>query len=408
MIPAIIFSTFIAVCTIIAALWLSEFRRAPDETIPATIHPILPAIGVVLIITIPAFGYFFSIGVAIVFILGMIASSIIEYFAKKIHAENSKHSLFPLCALACSILVYSLLWTIAGTGTALVALATGALTISFLTRATNELQPFLVTTVGVLGAHFFYAGSERAVGFTLALLAVGCASTLISIFVATHYAWKTPQQMFHGACIAFFLFGLTTTSWLLEFKPLMMVACVGVGLVCAIACTRIHKPWIPLACIFVGLSAGYSLAEFYGIIIVLLAFYALIGNIRLLKFTEHRVSIDIFLLLTIFILFVHSITVAGRSILFELNDPYILAGILMSGALMYVSASQREKPLMLIAPVVLTCISIALFQKTHGVVVLCGMLFGLVVRDIFERTITPLIQTYLFIGMLLVAVVFRP
>ncbi len=307
---------------------------------------------------------------------------------------KESRSLNGLLALAYSVLVLSMLQLITSDPLILIVLLTCATIAAWFQK--NEsltLRALLIAAIGVLSATYFYGGSQRAAIFPITLLAIGCAATLISIFIATHYSWKKPLHMFNVASVAFFILAAASAAWIIPFRPLLILGCVAVGLACAHLCVRVSGTWARIAITIVALIGGYWIVEVYGIIIVFVSFSALLGNTTLLPSSrEHIKIIDDFLLITLFLLVIRSIASAGRSILFEVNDPFLLAGILLSilfvwgyraGApWLYISA--RRAWLVLLAPIIFSASCILIFGKIHGLIVLVGALMGLILRTLIS------------------------
>lgn len=371
---------------------------------------------------------FISASSAIAFIAGIAAHLILEYCTHRISstdAPNQLNDLFVLCGSIIGVSVFRLLST---DTPSIIAFGTGVAVISFIafviTRSSSpHTRALLVAAVGVLGALYFYAGSERVALFPLALLSVGAAGTLVSIFAATQYSWKTPRQILVVSQIIFLLLSTTVALWLVSFRPIFYIACVALGVACTQLRLRNHGAWVQTTLALAALAGGFFIAQSFGVVVVLVALAAQAGNTALLH--EHKqftALTDFFAILVIFLLFIQSIAVAGRSVLFELGDAYVLIGILLSTLIVWsyslqspqLFAAPRKALLLLLSPTALSLLSILLFGKVHGLIVVCSILFGLIIHTLFiDRSdknlpeFNTLIQVYALTGMLFMPVLFR-
>lgn len=385
---------FLATISIIFSLRLSEYSKTRVSELLSFLRLFQPLWPI-------ATGIFFALIIltslysAIGFLAGIfifIAGSFVE---QKINSEKTNSALFTLFAISLSVLGLSIMRLITLDVAMLITLFAGALLLAWYKKVefinSELLRSLLFASIGVLGAHYFYAGSERAAHFILLLIVLGCAGMLLSIFAATHYGQSKPKQMFHVAAISYLLIASAAAGWIIPFRPINIAICILFGVVGAVVCVRNNKIWARNALLVAIMLSGYFVAEFYGAIIAFISFSALIPSTSLLPNTKTHIKIVTdFLFLLLIPIFIHGIATSGKSILFEIGNPFLLSGILLSllviwgyqSFMSHPNYSDKRSWLIIPAPLFLGLASVILFKENNGVILLTGVFVGLILQEL--------------------------
>lgn len=385
---------FLATISIIFSLRLAEHPKTSFSALTDFVKTFLPLWPVALIIFI-ILAIITSLYSAIGFLAGILLFIVGSFVERNINAEKTNSALFSLFSASFSALGISLVRTITPNATALIALFAGALLLAWYKKiefANSELlRNLFLICVGILGAHYFYAGSELAVQFILLLLTLGCTGMLLSIFAATHYGQHKPKQMFRIASISYLIIAGAAAGWIIPFRPLNIAFCVLLGAAATLVCVQNNKTWIRNTLLVVTLLSSYFVAEFYGAIVALISFAALIPSTSLLSNTKTHIKIVTdFLFVLLIPVFIHSISASGRSVLFEIGNLFLLSGIVLSllvtwgykAFLSHPAYSEKRSWIVILVPFLLGLIGVVLFKESSGVILLTGVFIGLVLQEL--------------------------
>lgn len=250
----------------------------------------------------------------------------------------------------------------------------------------NERTHFFILCASALAsallmAIFFYSGSARAVQFPFALALAAAAAYVGAPVIARHMSavmWPAFTNLIDVSLFALLAYPLALLI-AGDFSPHLLWLCVVVGIVCAR--WRPHTPVAHTALSTIAaVLLGFSFGDFYGVGIVLVSMCAS----RALDARTHGIDGRLvgLLLVVLFIIFIGSIAHTGRSILFELGDPYVIIGLLASTVVQrYLNTHTITRETIgaaLLAPPLL----IIIFGKNHGIVLLGALLIGLVIATI--------------------------
>ncbi len=385
---------FLATISIIFSLRLSECSKTPVSELLSFLRLFQPLWPI-------ATGIFFALIIlsslysAIGFLAGIFIFIVGSFIEQKINSEKTNSALFTLFATSFSVLGLSTVRLITTDVTTLITLFAGALLLAWYKKVefinSEILRSILFASIGVLGAHYFYAGSGLAAQFILLLIALGCTGMLLSIFAATHYAQSKPKQMFHIAAISYLIIASAAAGWIIPFRPINIVVCILLGAIGAVVCVRSNKIWTRNTLLIAIMLSSYFVAEFYGAIIALISFSALIPSTSLLPNTKTHIKIVTdFLFLLLIPIFIHGVATSGKSILFEIGNPFLLSGILLSllviwGYQYFMSHQNYTNKwswLIIPAPLFLGLASVVLFKENNGVILLAGVFVGLVLQEL--------------------------
>jgi len=383
---------FLATISIIFSLRLSERQKTSFPVFVSFVKSYQPLWPITLGLTI-SFSVLLSLYSAIGFLAGILIFIVASFVELIINNDKTNPALFNLFAASLSILSISLLRLVSLTTPTLISFFAGALLVAWYKKTEYDdshiLRNILIACVGVLGANYFYAGSENAAQFLLLLIALGCASMLVSIFAATNYGQSKPKQMFIVATIAYAVIAAATAAWIIPFRPINVTICIAVGLVATHVCLRFDKPWIKFGILAVTLLSSYFIAEFYGATAALISLSALTPNSSLLpNIKNHTVVISNYIFALLIPLFIHSVSTAGHSMLFEIGNPFLLSGILLSTLIIWGHETFMTHPIytekrswvIMLLPIIIGVIGIILFKENSGILLLTGALIGLVLR----------------------------
>lgn len=385
---------FLATISIIFSLRLSDRPKMSLSAVVSFVknyHSFWPiAVGACILLTIMA-----SLYSAIGFLAGVLIFIIALFAELHINSDKTNAALFNLFAASFSVLGISIMRLTTPAVLPTVSLFAGALIVAWYKKIefadSAMLRSILITCVGAIGANYFYAGSDLAAQFLLLLIVLGCTGMLISIFAATNYGQSKPKQMFAVAAISYAIIATATAAWVIPFRPINIAVCIILGAIATYICVRFDKPWIKLSVLIATILASYFIAEFYGAIVALISLSALIPSASLLpNFKTHAATVADFVFILLIPIFIHSISTAGRSILFEIGNPFLLSGILLSllfvwgykTFLSHPSYSEKRSWIILLAPFLVGLISVILFKENSGVILLAGVFIGLVLREI--------------------------
>lgn len=408
----VVFTLISAVLSVFVAIYLSDRAAASKTELYANLEHykfIIP----VLTFFVLSFSFLHSMYSGAALFAGFLLFIFAEHLRRIINAAHNNAALFNLGIGALSLACVSLIRLATAEVFVFIAFLLGTLLASHFKPddqpENNISQSAVISTLGILGAAYFYTGSDSAAFFPLLLSAAGAGSMLISIFVATYYSWKKPIQMLSVASASFLIFSAAATTKIILFNPHFIVICIALGVIAAHASYRCKTTWSTTALIATILLLSYRAAEFYGVIIAFTSFAALQPNFLLLpkndayeKITKH-LSIIILTLLTI-----RSVAMVGRSVLFEIGDPYLLSGILCGLVLTKLFSEHRAKlheshtyqQIVFIIPLVVITLSSIVLGKIHGIVlsvgVLIGILFVLLISSDDDSALTRL-RNYLLI-----------
>lgn len=385
----VVFTLISAVLSVFVAVYLSDRSAAPKSAIYANLGHYTTIIPVLTFFVL-SFSFLGSIYSGIALLGGFLLYIGAEHLRRMIDASNNNSALFNLAALAISVLCVALMRL--GTSEALVFIAffLGVLLASHFkptAEPENSIADWIaVSVIGILGATYFYTGSDSAAFFPLLLLAAGSASMLLSIFVATYYSWKKPAQMLSVASVSFVVFSAAATTKIILFNPQFIAICIAIGVAVAHISYRIKTVWAELTLTIAALLFGYLVGEFYGIIVVFISFAALKPNFLLLpKNILYEKITGNLLLIILTLLTIRSVAMSGRSVLFEIGDPYLLSGALLGILLTKLFSTHASKlqdarlyeQLVLLIPAAMIVAATLLFGKIHGTVLSIGALAGI-------------------------------
>lgn len=385
---------FLATISLISSILLSERSKTSFSEILSHLkqfQPLWPTVSALCI----ALTVLTSLYSAFGFLAGILIFIISSLVESKINAEKTNAALFTLFTSSFSVLSLSVAWFISPNTTTLITLFAGTLLFAWYKKIefvnSEILRGTLFASLGILGAHYFYGGSQIATQFILLLLALGCAGMVISIFAATHYGQSTPKQMFHIAGTTFFVAACATAGWIIPFKPMNIAVCILLGAIATFICVRTNKTWVRNTILITTLLSSYFVAEFYGIIVAFISFGALSPNTSLLSNAKtHIKTIIDYLFILLIPIFIHSIAASGKSLLFEIGNPFLIGGILLSLLVIWSyrsfisSHAYSNKRLLLIIPLsfLIGLVSIILFKENNGAILLTGILVGLILQEI--------------------------
>lgn len=326
---------------------------------------------------------------AIGFLAGLCIFIVGSFVEHTLNADKTNAALINLFAATFGALGIYTTHAVTPSTTVLIAFFAGALIAAWHKKIaladSSLLKNLLIVCASVLGAQYFYAGSERAVQFSFLLTILGSAAMLVSIFAATHYGQHRPKQMFYIAAISYTLFAGAVAGWIIPFRPLSIALCVLLGVAATTLSVLFDKPWIKHVAIAALIVSSYFVAEFYGVVVALISCAALAPSAALLPTNKMHAKIATdFLLILLIPIFIHSIATTGRSILFEVGNPFLLAGILISSLLVWAHHSYNEKYawLPLLTPLVIGILSVVLFGENSGTILLTGVFIGLILHEV--------------------------
>ena len=385
----VVFTLISAVLSVFVAIYLSDRARASQDALFANLRHytfIIP----VLTFFVLSFSFLSSIYSGIALLAGFLLFICAEHVRRIINAADNNPGLFNLAIVSLSILSAGFIRLLTSEVLVFIAFLLGALLASHFkpdTQSENTASDSITISItGLLGAAYFYTGSDSAAFFPLLIIAAGAASMLVSIFVATYYSWKKPMHMLIVASVSFLVFSAAATTKIILFNPQFIAICIAIGVAAAHASYRLKTMWAELALTISALLLGYSAAEFYGIIIVLTSFVALKPNFLLLpKNNLYEKTSNNLLLLVLTLLTIRSVAMSGRSMLFELGDPYLLSGALFGILLTKLFSTHKLKlreahsyqQIILLTPAAILAAASLLFGKIHGIILSIGTLAGI-------------------------------
>lgn len=385
---------FLATISVIFSIHLSDRPKTSFIDFIAFIKSYVSlwpiAVAATLIITVLT-----SLYSAIGFLAGLCVFIVGSFVEHLLSADNTNTPLVNLFTAALGVLGVYAVHGATPEATILIAFFTGALIAAWhkktMFEASSLLRNLLLICIGVLGAQYFYAGSELAIQFSFLLTILGSAAMLVSIFTATHYGQHRPKQMLYVAAISYAIFASATAGWIIPFRPMSVALCILLGVATTLLSVLLDRPWVKHATLAVLILASYYVAEFYGVVVALMSYAALAPSVALLPSNKpHKKITTDFLLILLIPIFIHSIATAGRSILFEIGNPFLLAGILVSALFVwghhvlmsYHQHNEKYVWVTLLIPLIVGVLNIILFGENNGTILLSGIFVGLILREI--------------------------
>ncbi|OGH62073.1 MAG: hypothetical protein A2848_03160 [Candidatus Magasanikbacteria bacterium RIFCSPHIGHO2_01_FULL_50_8] len=271
---------------------------------------------------------------------------------------------------------------------------------------------FVALISAALLAIFLYSGSARAIQFPFFLVLISIAVTPIARFIVL----KKPMIIAHRDLLdagVFVVLALPITFWIAaDFSPLLLWLCVALGAATLLALERSTLPHRHTLALIVCVLLGYEFGNTYGIGVVLISMFAL-THIRQAT-DESSDAITRLTLVVLFTVFINSIAFAGRSVLFELGDPYVIAGLLLSivawKKIFTTTLSMKRGTLIALC---VPPLFIVLFGKNHGTVLLGALIVGLIIALIaghekYTDHSTRATQIFSVIALLGVSIILVP
>ncbi|MDQ5931792.1 MAG: hypothetical protein QG607_494 [Patescibacteria group bacterium] len=385
---------FLATISVIFSIRLSEHPKTSITDFMTFIKSYVSlwpiAVASTLIITVLT-----SLYSAIGFLAGLCVFIIGSFVEHVLSADSTNTPLVNLFTAAVGVLGVYAVHGATPKATVLIAFFAGSLIAAWHKKTMFEnsslLRNLLLICIGVLGAQYFYAGSELAIQFSFLLTILGSAAMLVSVFAATHYGQHRPKQMLYTAAISYAIFASATAGWIIPFRPMGVALCIILGIATTLLSVLLDKQWIRHTTLAVLILSSYFIAEFYGVVVALMSYAALAPSVALLPNNKlHKKITTDFLLILLIPIFIHSIATTGRSILFEIGNPFLLVGILMSalfiwGHQVFVSHYQHNEKyawIPLLIPMIVGVLSVVLFGENSGTILLSGIFAGLILREI--------------------------
>lgn len=266
----------------------------------------------------------------------------------------------------------------------------------------------------LLMATYLFNGSLRALQFPVALSAVVFLTPPIARWIAHKKNIQHHLLSLHGGVFAVLAYPLSL--WIAgDFSPHLLWLAIILGVALCLAHVRSVAQWKHIAAITCAVLVGYTLGNFYGIGIVLVSMFAF-TSITPDKQQNEETLLGLTLLL-LFSAFIYSIAHAGRSILFELGDPYVMAGLLVGAMIPFLLFEIRTIAYTSLLPALIPPLCVILLGKNNGIVVLGGILMGVVLATItrYGRTadqqhaaaLQPSVTLLTLVSLLMVPLVFR-